>query len=415
MRNTREIEIPYGDNTLMGEFPQETRTLNIKEPESLLSPPIFKKVLREHLQKNRLDLTNTIVVVADKTRVCGYPAYLPLLAQILLENGMQEGGLRFIIAYGTHPRQSDEECLQSYGHIYNKFPFIHHTCSDSKIFVDCGTTSRGTPIRHRRDVLAASCVITMGPICHHYFAGYGGGRKLIFPGCGERESIYTNHGLYLDSQSERLSPHCQPGVLQNNPIAEDIFEIEEKRQADLSIHGIMNSHGKLCDIVIGAGRETFINACSIHGKLCEFSTSTFPTVIASCGGFPKDINFIQSHKAIHNASMFVNDGGTLIIYSELRDGIGSKTFLPWFRKHSFKDAFKHLSSSYEGNGGTALAMMTKNMRIRIILVTELEEDICQMIGVEKWSHSQVNSFLQSTSSEISYIPNASLLVKKVAH
>lgn len=406
-----ELQIPYGSIDLNCVFPAKTKILTIKEPVSRITHKGFKMVIKNHLRQKFLNLSDTIVVIADKTRVCGYPDYLPLLTEVLMENGMKKENIRFIIAYGTHPRQSDEECLESYGDIYNHFSFTHHNCQDKDIFVDCGKTSRGTPIRHRRDILEASCLITMGPICHHYFAGYGGGRKLIFPGCGERDAIYLNHSLYLDKKKGQLSASCQPGVLLNNPIAEDLFEVEEKCPADIAIHGIMDSQGQLCDVMVGAGKDFFLEACTIHGELCESSTPTFPVVIASCGGFPKDINFIQSHKAIHNASMFVEDGGTMIIYCELKDGIGSKTFLPWFCKNSFEKSFQLLSSDYQGNGGTALAMMTKTRRIRIVMVTELEDDLCQIIDVNKWEHAQVCEFLKTVASPVGYIPNASLLVK----
>lgn len=408
-----EIRIPYGSTSMDCILPLGAKTLSITEPEEKISPQRFKNLLHDHLHDHGIDLNDTMVVVADKTRVCGYPTYLPLLTEVLIEEGLNEERFRFIIAYGTHPRQSDQECEKSYGPIYHHFPFIHHNCHDQEIFADCGTTSLGTPIRYRRDILNASCVITMGPICHHYFAGYGGGRKLLFPGCGERQAIFKNHSLYLDRQTQQLSRTCQPGILHNNPLATDLFGIEKKRPADLSIHGIMDSGGQLCDVVIGSGIDNFAKACSIHSNLCEVSTKTYPLILASCGGFPKDINFIQSHKAIHNASMFVEDGGTLIIYSELRDGIGSKTFLPWFENRSFAEAFRHLSHNYEGNGGTALAMMTKNMRIRIVMVTQLEKEVCDMIGVEKWNHTQVCGFIKKISTPIGYLPNASLLVRKV--
>ena len=86
--------------------------------------------------------------------------------------------------------------------------------------------------------------------------------------------------------------------------------------------------------------------------------------------------------------MFVRDGGLLLIYGECRDGIGSKTFLPWFTMGSFAAAFKELSRHYQGNGGTALAMMTKLQRIRIGMVTGLDDETCRLIGMERWSHSQ---------------------------
>ena len=124
-------------------------------------------------------------------------------------------------------------------------------------------------------------------------------------------------------------------------------------------------------------------------KIVRLAAPGFDIVLASCGGYPKDINFIQSHKALHNAAMFVRDGGLLLLYGECRDGIGSTTFLPWFEMGSFAAAFNELSRNYQGNGGTALAMMTKLQRIRIGMVTGLDEATCRLIGMERWSHESV--------------------------
>ncbi len=372
----------------------------------------FCNLLDQFIKHNHLDLSHPIIVVTDKTRLCGYPTYLPLLIQQFKKHGMKEETLRFIIAYGTHPRQSEEECIATYGEIYSDSLFIHHDCQANDLFVELGHTSLGTPIRYRRDILEASAVITMGPICHHYFAGYGGGRKLIFPGCGERRAIYQNHSLYLDIENDSLSTSCQPGVLDKNPIADDLFEIESKKTADLAIHAILDSHGNVADMFFGKTREDYLAACAHHAQSCEVASGVYDTVVASCGGFPKDINFIQSHKAIHNAAMFVEDGGLLIIYSECSDSIGSKTFLPWFETGNFSKAFKKLRCKYEGNGGTALAMMTKLQRITIAMVTELDENTCQLMGVQKWSHELVKQHLQESKGSLAWIENASLLVSK---
>jgi lactate racemase len=409
------FSISYGDMVLSLPFLDHMVELQLRDPEKKISPAFFLQQLNVILQETPLDLSRTILVVADKTRVCGYQKYLPLLINTLESHGMDRSRLKIIIAYGTHARQSEDECLQSYGEVYKMVSFIHHDCHNPNHFEEMGQTSRGTPIRHRKDLLAASAVITMGPVCHHYFAGFGGGRKLIFPGCGERESIFANHSLYLDHTAGTLSPKCQPGILTGNPIAEDLFEIEEKLSAHLSIHGILDSHGNVFDFLIGRGRKPFLDACALHGLTYEFDSPRFDLVIASCGGYPKDINFIQSHKAIHNAAMFVRDGGLLILYAECRDGVGSRTFLPWFEKGSFAKAFCDISCRYEGNGGTTLAMMIKLKRIHIGMVTQLDEDICRLIGVEGWGHNQVCAYLTSLKDDnsVALIPNASLVVKKV--
>ncbi|MFH0785636.1 MAG: lactate racemase domain-containing protein [Pseudomonadota bacterium] len=405
--------IRYGleQRTLL--LPDHTHILQVREQLSIISPALFRARISAFLQENPVDLSRPVLVVADKTRLCGYPEYLPILVEELEKSGMDKGDLKIIIAYGTHSRQSDEECLQAYGELYDRLTFIHHDCRDIENFTELGVSARGVPIRFRQDLLDASAILTMGAISHHYFAGYGGGRKLIFPGCGERQAIYANHALYLDRQAGHIACGCQPGNVTNNPLALDLFEIEERLPVALAIHGILDSHGKLCELLIGRGREFFAKACAMHGLACETISPQFDLVVASCGGFPKDVNFIQSHKAVHNAAMFVGDGGLLLLYAQCRDDIGSTTFLPWFEMGGFTEAFKRLVDRYEGNGGTALAMMTKLQRIRIGLITGLDDTTCRLIGVERWEHGQVCSHLEGLGNEqsVACIPNASLLVR----
>jgi nickel-dependent lactate racemase len=412
MSSKKTCHISYGTERLELSMPSSSQSLQLAEPTKVNTPVLFQSRLNSFLRQHTLDLSNPVLVLADKTRLCGYPEYLPLLLSGLEQHGMDPAKLKIIISYGTHPRQSDEECRQSYGEMYDHYSFIHHDCQLDDGFKELGHTGRGTPIRFRRDMLEASAIITMGAVSHHYFAGYGGGRKLIFPGCGERDAIYKNHGLYLDASAGTIAEGCRPGILAGNPLAEDLFEIEEKLPADLALHGILDSHGGLCDLIIGKGRESFLEACSLHGKNCEITSQLFDVVVASAGGYPKDINFIQSHKAVHNAAMFVKDGGLLLVYGECRDGIGSKTFLPWFEMGSFDAAFNELSRQYQGNGGTALAMMTKLQRIRIGMVTSLDDKTCKLIGMERWTHDRVSAYLGDQDKTIAFIPNASLTVKK---
>ena len=316
------------------------------------------------------------------------------------------------IAYGTHPRQTDKECRTAFGDTYQHIRFIHHDCLNNKCFANLGKTNRGTPVLIRRDIIEAGFLITFGAISHHYFAGYGGGRKLIFPGLGHRIAIYHNHGLFLDAQLQALSPSCQSGVLDGNPLAEDLAEFETFCPADFAIHGILDSHGNVCDLLPGVGSDHFRKACAEHGKNCEIvSAQQYDLVIASCGGYPKDINFIQSHKAIDNAAKFVRDGGSLIILAECNEGVGSKTFLPWFKIGGWKEAFKRLSEKYEGNGGTALSMMSKLQRINISLVTDLNDSASKTIGFEKSSMDKAINLVKQTTGSMAAIPNASLLVK----
>lgn len=407
------LQLKYGIRQIPFSFSELADIFKVREPECKVSEELFLNNLREVIGRPAgLDFKRPCVVVADQTRLCEYAGYLPALLQALEQAGADSNQITIYIAYGTHPRQSDQESLAVYGSSYSRCRFVHHNCSDQKSFVSLGRTSRGTPVLLRRDIVESTCLITFGAISHHYFAGYGGGRKLVFPGLGFRDAIYRNHGLFLDMTRRTLSPECRPGKLDGNPLAEDLAEYEAFRPADLTVHGILNSRGRVCELLPGRGAAHFRMACAIHGRYCEIDKAPrYDVVFASCGGYPKDINFIQSHKAIHNAAQFVRDGGTLIILAECRDGIGSGTFLPWFTMGGRQAAFDRLAEDYQGNGGTALAMMAKLERIQILAATELDDSLAMAIGFRRITLQEARNMARDFGSSLAVIPNASLLVR----
>jgi hypothetical protein len=101
----------------------------------------------------------------------------------------------------------------------------------------------------------------------------------------------------------------------------------------------------------------------------------------------------------------------LIILAECQDDVGSKTFLPWFEMGNWKNAFDKLAQHYEGNGGTALSMMSKLNRIRILMVTTLSDSICRTIGVEKISMDRAKLLVKQSTGPVAAIPNAGILVR----
>ena len=407
----KEIALKYGPRRYLLAVPQDAAVLTIREPVASASTDGFGADLDRALAGGGLG-RRVAVVVADKTRLCGYDRFLPVLVDRLVAGGGDPTAITFYIAYGTHSRQNDDESRSAYGTLFDRYRFVHHDCRDDGLFVELGRTRQGTPVRMRRDLLAADARITFGAISHHYFAGFGGGRKLIFPGLGHRPAIYRNHSLFLDPGTRGLNQGCRPGRLDGNPLAEDLAEIETHCPADLAIHGILDSRGELCQLSVGRGPDHFRRACRRHGENCAVAgIEPADLVVASCGGYPKDINFIQAHKALHHAADFVRDGGRLILLAQCRDGIGSTTFLPWFEMGSMGAAFDRLSADYAGNGGTALAMMEKCRRIRIQLVTDLPNDRVRSIGARRIEPAAVAAAVDDCRGRLIVIPNASLLIK----
>ena len=406
------IVLAYGKTVVALKCRTRPDRYAVRDPECMMDAPRFSRRVSAFLSAANLDLTRPAVVVADKTRLCGYPHYLPVLLELLCKYGAAREAICLYIAYGTHAAQKKVESRAAYGPAFDDYRWVHHRCEGDH-FVDLARTARGTPVVMSRDIMAASSVITFGAVSHHYFAGFGGGRKLLFPGLGQKAAIYANHSLFLDTAHRRLAAGCRPGALDGNPLAEDLAEVEVFRPADMAIHGILDSGGRVCDLLVGQGVAHFRAACAMHARNCEAAPlRRYDLVVASAGGFPKDLNFIQSHKAIHHAADFVCDGGRLVVLAQCRDGVGSDTFLPWFALGGWDAAFDRLAAEYAGNGGTALAMMDKLKRIRISLVTDLDTPLTECIGVDRWSAEQAQQCLDNHQGPWALIPNASMLVHR---
>jgi nickel-dependent lactate racemase len=407
-----EFKLRYGKEILTFSAQENGSFLVIQEPEFTISEKMFKSSLKKLLDTGSKDYSNIGIALSDKTRLCDYPLYLPWLLEVLENDGANPDNITFYISYGTHPRQNEEESISSYGDVFHKYRFIHHDCTDMSSFKSLGTTSRGTPVLIRKDILNSSLIITFGSISHHYFAGFGGGRKLFFPGLAEKKAIYHNHSLFLDFVHKKLEEGCQPGKLNDNPVAEDLKEINDLLPERISIHGILNSRGKVCQLMFGKTYEDFEKACKVHDSFFRSkSNHQFDMVIASSGGYPKDINFIQAHKSVHHAAAFVKDGGILIVLAECRDGIGTDTFLPLFSERSWNRMFDHLTKKYEGNGGTALAMKAKSNRISIHMMTGLSKETCDLMGIKKTEQQQIEKLLANHKGSLAVIDNASMLIR----
>lgn len=399
--------LKYGSHLQHISAGYNTTYLGVEPPEYRIDRQSFTNNLSKLIKPGA---KSAGIVVSDKTRLCSYNIFLPWVTGVLRKK-MPAKAIKIYIAYGTHPRQTEEESLNTYGDTYNEYEFIHHDCDSNEIMTLIGITGRGTKIKIRKDILEHDQIILFGSISHHYFAGYGGGRKLLFPGLAEREAISCNHKLFIDFDNMRLRQGCRSGKLKGNPVAEDLYEIDKMMPEKIIISGIPDASGNISRLNTGTAYKDFLRACSLYDKYYRTGKNLiFDTVIAGTGGYPKDINFIQSHKSMHNAASFVRDGGNLFLLAECRDGIGNDSFLNIFNG-SKQEIYKNLKKNYSGNGGTALSLISKTERINIHIISKLSREICNKLNIRKLSIQELNKSLNGSKGSTAVIDNASVLYR----
>ena len=322
------------------------------------------------------------LLVPDKTRLCNTSVFLPLLLERLHTAGLGDDDISIVFACGTHRGQTEAEKRAILGDdVYHRYRVLEHDARDEAATVWLGTTRFGTEVRINRVVARASLVVATGTVVHHYFAGYGGGAKMLLPGVAAYSSAVQNHRRCLTREGT-FHPACREGNVEGNPVAEDILDASRFFPPMYAFTVLLDADGNIAHALCGEARETQRRARALVDGMYRVPTSILADCsIVSAGGYPKDVNFIQAHKALHRAQYVTKPSGPIICVAQCRDGIGNEQFLEWF-SHAGGDALRDaLATRYTMNAHTAVALRDKTLRHPILFVSALPADTVQCMGM----------------------------------
>ena len=120
------------------------------------------------------------------------------------------------------------------------------------------------------------------------------------------------------------------GVLENNPVNEDMNEAAALVNPVFGINIVINSQNKHCALVCGHWKRAWEESCLLIDRVMGVSIGKkADVVIVSCGGYPKDINLYQAVKSLFNAVQAIKEGGMLVFLAECREGGGAPEFFDW--------------------------------------------------------------------------------------
>ena len=154
----------------------------------------------------------------DPTRVANSFVFMPILVNEMNKLGIKDEDMHIVFALGTHRNMTHEEMVEAVGaEVAGRLKMYNSDAKVSEDFEYFGDTSRGTPVWLNKHICHVDHVIMTGTIVHHYFSGYGGGRKAILPGVAAMETVRVNHSFMLD-------PNAGLGKTVGNPVYEDQME-----------------------------------------------------------------------------------------------------------------------------------------------------------------------------------------------
>ncbi len=322
-----EFKLPYGSGHLTVEFPDKYQVDLIaptNAPAALDPSGAVVSALQSPLGVDILALlsrsTSAAICVNDKTRPVPHQHLLPPLLNLVEAGGISPEKTSLLIATGTHtPMQPDEFTRILPADILANYPVFSHDF-DAPDLVDLGQTSRGTPILINRRFMQADLRIVIGNIEPHHFMGFSGGVKSGAIGLAGRATIIQNHSMLSH-------PLAKAGHYTDNPMRQDIEEIGDLAGIHLALNAILNNDKEISTVLFGHPATVMQVGVPLARQVCQVRIKhLYDLVIASAGGYPKDINLYQSQKALTHAAMMTRDGGTILLLAECIEGVGSPTY-----------------------------------------------------------------------------------------
>lgn len=362
---------------------------NLKPPENLtaaylkaLDNPIDSPPLKEIVNPGE----TVVIAVSDITR--GWQRNdltLPVLIDYLNQAGIADQDITVIIAVGAHRQNTDSEfaelCTEA---VCKRVRVLNNNAWDSDNMVYYGKTSRGTEVSINRLVAEADRVILTGGVIYHYMVGYGGGRKSIMPGVASLKTIQQSHMWAMEKEvGNGSNPLAANMKTEGNPAHEDMMQAAAFVQPDFLVNVVPNLDGDITGIFTGNWVSAWLAATRMVDEIFGVTIKEqADIVIASAGGYPKDINLYQSQKTIDNAVYAMKPGGVTILLAECSDIQEPSEFFDWFDYTTALEMEKAVRANFLISGWVAVRQLEYGSIGAIIMVTKKENiELARKAGV----------------------------------
>ena len=307
--------------------------------------PIGTKPLREIVYAGE----SVAIVISDITRLCGTKEFLPVIVEELNSVGVQDEDITVVVATGTHRGHTPEEDITVCGEdMVRRLRIIQHDSRKKEDMVTLGKTSFGNEVAINKYVANADRVILTGAVTLHPFAGFGGGRKAVMPGVAAYDSIMLNHCMTMSPiEGGGCNKACDASLLEGNPIHQDMKESAALLDPDFLLNTVFTPDGEISEIVAGHWYEAWEKGCKdllamsgVHIK------ELADVVIASAGGYPKDLNLYQATKCHMNAQFAVKRGGIMIFTLDCPDIKEPAIFTDCFSRNDMEQFEKDIRANF---------------------------------------------------------------------
>jgi len=372
-----DVWLPYGKTEVCVRIPARNFLGSI-EPKEKPGVPDAKaevaRALKEPIGSKRLNEIDraehkVAIVVDDATRPAPSRLMLPPLLDELNAAGVKDDNITVVFGCGTHRAVKPEEAIKLLGEeVIDRLKTVSHDCKAQDLIYVGTTKKHGNKVFLNRQFSEADVKILTGDVSFHYYAGYGGGRKSVLPAVAGEDTIKHNHAMLLHA-------NAKTGVLEGNPVHEDMMEAARLAKTDFIVNVVTNSRGEIVKAFAGDLEQAFHEGVKLIDEMYRVAVDRkADIVVVSPGGDPADVNLFQSYKGIDNALRAVKRGGVIILVAECPEGHGNQVFYDWMVKSGdLKSVEREIKRNFVLGGHKAYYLLRALQGHQVILVSSMPD------------------------------------------
>ena len=281
--------------------------------EAALINPIGSRPLTEEVNPSM----RIAIAIDDNSRNTKTELMLPLVLSDLEKASVPQDNIAVCIALGTHRQMTPPEMELKYTKpAVARYRFINHDWRDGSGYVETGN-SQDFSVKIYREILDADYVIGVGQTIAHVIAGFGGGCKIINPGCSDSDTIGHMHWLCTKAQHGKLF------AVRENPVRTVIDDIGLAAGLKFIVNEVPAGDGSIAGVFAGHPIEAHQSACELAKKVCQINIKELADIVIA-DSYPADIDFWQALKGLNAAYGAVKPGGIVILVTPCPEGASSQ-------------------------------------------------------------------------------------------
>ena len=311
------IALPWGSETLDFD-PPEGWSIEVSDPDlegaigdypAALARALDRPEGGERLESLVRPGMKVAIVVDDPSRWTPVREALPTVLSTLDRAGIRREDVSVSFGVGRHRAVDVDSMRKRVGSdVVQAYECHSPPVDDLSRYVDLGTTPEGVPVRVFRPVAEADVRVLIGSVLPHLQAGFGGGYKLIFPGCSHRSTLGGLHRQGLGGDAGLLLG----GDPRGNPMRKAIRSAAARLPGVcFSISHLMGEPGQVF-LVAAGGVDEVQDRLSAEAARRFRAPDAPPADVVVAGNSPWPGDPMMSFKVLINHRAAGRPGGVLV-------------------------------------------------------------------------------------------------------